>query len=175
MFIIGKVVGRDQRNILAKYLSISCLVSHLWYHFWLCYISLILKLFAVLSNLKVDNYKVLIMVKVAWRDQRNILAKHFQQNIFRHKWRYGSKMRHGIEEYCQTFPLIISNNFNHDIHFVKMKLSCSNRGWSFRTSERKQNDVTNDVIGKKRDMISKNVLQKFSSNLVKQSQPWIFL
>ena len=40
-------------------------------------------------------------------------------------------------------------------YFVKIKLSCSKGRWSGKISEIVQNDVTNDVIGQKRDMVSK--------------------
>ena len=38
-----------------------------------------------------------------------------------------------------------------------------------------QNDDTNVIIGKKWEMVSKNILQKCSSNHAKQLQPWKIL
>ena len=47
-------------------------------------------------------------------------------------------------------------------------MSSSKGRWSSKISEIEQNDVTNDVLDKKRDMVSKNILPDCSSNCADQ-------
>ena len=48
----------------------------------------------------------------------------------------------------------ILNNFTSHKYFVKIKPSCSKRRSSGKVNEIEQNDVTNNVISQKRDLLS---------------------
>ena len=49
-----------------------------------------------------------------------------------------------------------------------MKLSCSKKQRRGKISEVEQNDVTNDIIDQKQDMVSKEYFPKVSSGHVEQ-------
>ena len=64
-------------------------------------------------------------------------------------------MRHGINKgFCQSVPQVTLNNFTPYKYFVKFKSSCPKRRLCCKISETEQNDVTNDVIDQKRDLVS---------------------
>ena len=64
-------------------------------------------------------------------------------------------MRHGINKgFCQSVPQVTLNNFTPYKYFVKFKSSCPKRRLCGKISETEQNDVTNDVIDQKRDILS---------------------
>ena len=59
-----------------------------------------------------------------------------------------------LYKYCKNVPLFMLNNLSTYKYFVTIKLSCSKRRLSGKVNEIEQNNVTNDVIIKKRDMVS---------------------
>ena len=78
--------------------------------------------------------------------------------------------------FCQNVPPVELSNFTNDKHFVKIKckmmLSCPRRRWNCKMKDIYKNEVTNDVIGKKKHMLSKEHFLKYSSDYFEQIYLW---
>ena len=123
----------------------------------------------MLNNFTLNKYFVKIKLscsKGRWSSKSSEIEQNDVTNDV-----IGSKKRHGIKKvFSQNVLLVMLNNFTLNKYFVKIKLSCSKGRWSGKISEIEQNDVTNDVIGQKRDM----VLKKYFARLFLWSL-WTFL
>ena len=62
----------------------------------------------------------------------------------------------------------MQNNLTPYRYFVKIKLMCSKRRLSGKVNEIEQKDVKNDVISKKRDILSNKDFAKMVCSLVEQ-------
>ena len=101
-----------------------------------------------------------------------------------------SKMRLGTKNSSyQNIPLIMLKNLSYDKHFLEIKWRCSKgdevvkfvkqsnmtltnlrKSWYHKNvlPKTEQNDVTNDDIDQKPDMVSKSILPKSSSGHIEE-------
>ena len=110
----------------------------------------------MLNNFTLNKYFVKIKLscsKGRWSSKSSEIEQNDVTNDV-----IGSKKRHGIKKvFFQNVLLVMLNNFTLNKYFVKIKLSCSKGRWSGKISEIEQNDV----IGQKRNMVSKRYFVRF--------------